>query len=226
MALAPTASISTISGCFPTLEPIYKNIYVKSNITGEFTVVNEYLVADLKARDLWDESMLNEIKRQNGSIGNIVRIPAELKEKYKEVFDINPLHLVKVSAYRGKWIDQAQSFNIFYKGTSGKELTDVYFYAWQMGLKTTYYLRTMAASNVEKSTIALDTNATGAKSTNAVQPTAVPAPTITLPTPPTPTPVTTASTPTPAPSSEMVIGADGVPVKLCKINDPDCLACQ
>jgi ribonucleoside-diphosphate reductase alpha chain len=238
MALAPTASISTISGCFPTLEPIYKNIYVKSNITGEFTVVNEYLVTDLKARGLWDEEMLNEIKRQNGSIGNIVRIPTELKEKYKEVFDINPLHLVKVTAYRGKWIDQAQSFNIFYKGTSGKELTDIYFYAWQMGMKTTYYLRTMAASNVEKSTVSLDASSAGTQGSSIMQapkstpapsapvatPTPVPAPTPVVASAPAPVPVTTATANTP--SNETIIGPDGVPVKLCKINDPDCLACQ
>jgi ribonucleoside-diphosphate reductase alpha chain len=189
-------------------------------------------VIDLKARGLWDEEMLNEIKRQNGSIGSIVRIPAELKEKYKEVFDINPLHLVKVTAYRGKWIDQAQSFNIFYKGTSGKELTDVYFYAWQMGMKTTYYLRTMAASNVEKSTVALDTASAGVQGSSIMQatksapaPAAAVQPPVSVPTPePTPVPVMTASSSTP--SNETIIGPDGVPVKLCKINDPDCLACQ
>ncbi len=247
MALAPTASISTISGCFPTMEPIYKNIYVKSNITGEFTVVNEYLVTDLKARGLWDDEMLNEIKKQNGSIGNIVRIPAEVKEKYKEVFDINPFHLVKITAYRGKWIDQSQSFNIFYKGTSGKELTDIYFYAWQMGFKTTYYLRTMAASNVEKSTVALETGAVGTQSNALMQdkdktkpatyqqataasiPVAMPTPTFTSAAPqttPVPTPTSVMNSATSASSDTMVMGADGVPVKLCKINDPDCLACQ
>lgn len=226
MALAPTASISTIAGCFPTMEPIYKNIYVKSNITGEFTVVNQYLVEDLKKLNLWDDAMLNEIKKHNGSIGNIVRIPDELKEKYKEVFDINPLHLVKVTAYRGKWIDQSQSFNIFYKGSSGKELTDIYFYAWQLGFKTTYYLRTMAASNVEKSTVSLDSNSVGTQAGSVIQdkPTVTAHQQATVSTAmPTQTPTMTMVA---EQTNDTVIGPDGLPVKLCKINDPDCIACQ
>jgi ribonucleoside-diphosphate reductase alpha chain len=153
MAIAPTATISNIIGSVPCIEPIYKNIYVKSNLNGEFIIVNPYLVKDLKDRNLWDYEMLGQLKYNDGSIKNIPSIPHELKNKYKEVFEIDARHLVKVAAYRQKWIDQAQSFNLFYSGTSGKELSDIYIYAWEMGLKTTYYLRTLGASQVEKSTV-------------------------------------------------------------------------
>lgn len=155
LAMAPTATISNISGCFPTIEPIYKNLYVKSNMSGEFTVDNHYLINDLKALGLWNKTMLEKIKSHDGSIAQITLIPQRLKDKYKEAFDIDAEWLIKAAAYRGKWIDQSQSLNIFSKTISGKRLSDVYLYAWQMGLKTTYYLRTTAASGVEKSTVAL-----------------------------------------------------------------------
>ena len=155
MALAPTATISNIAGCFPTIEPIYKNIYVKANISGEFIVTNDYLINDLKKEGLWNGEMLELIKGQEGVLNNISLIPEKIKTKYKEVFDINPRWLIKIAAHRGKWIDQSQSLNIFYKGTSGSELSEIYNYAWEMGLKTTYYLRTLAASSVEKSTVSL-----------------------------------------------------------------------
>ena len=232
LAMAPTASISTIAGCFPTIEPIYKNIYVKSNIAGEFTVVNTFLVSDLKQRGLWDETMLMEIKKNNGSIGAIVRIPPELKEKYKEVFDINPFQLVKIAAHRGKWIDQSQSFNIFYKGSSGKELTDVYFFAWSMGLKTTYYLRTLAATSIEKSTVALEANASsqaGAvmrEKTPAVAHAVPPAPGMNASAMQQPSYAPTAPSATAAaPVARGATAADET-LRLCKIDDPDCLACQ
>ncbi len=153
MAIAPTASIANIAGCFPCIEPIYKNLYVKSNMSGDFTVVNKYLVEDLKKADLWDESMLKKIKFHDGSIQNITEIPQKIRKKYKEVFEIDPIELVKVTARRGKWIDQSQSFNIFVKGVSGKQLSDIYMAAWEQGLKTTYYLRSLAISQVEKSTV-------------------------------------------------------------------------
>lgn len=152
-AMAPTSNLGNISGCFPTIEPIYKNVYVKSNLSGDFVVINSYLVEDLKKCNLWDTEMLTKLKYADGSIRDIPEIPEKLKTKYKEVFDIEPEWLVKIAAYRGKWIDQSQSLNIFFRGTSGKILNDVYFYAWSMGLKTTYYLRTLAASQVEKSTV-------------------------------------------------------------------------
>jgi ribonucleoside-diphosphate reductase alpha chain len=153
MSVAPTATISNICGAIPAIEPIYKNIYVKSNISGDFTIVNSYLIEDLKKLNMWDYEMLGKLKYQDGSIQNITEIPQALKEKYKETFEINPKWLIKAAAYRGKWIDQSQSVNIFFRGSSGKEISDIYFYAWEMGLKTTYYLRTLAASQVEKSTV-------------------------------------------------------------------------
>jgi ribonucleoside-diphosphate reductase alpha chain len=153
MAIAPTATISNIAGSIPAIEPIYKNIYVKSNISGDFIIVNEWLVEDLKKRGLWSKEMLDTLKYNDGSIRHIPGIPEELKEKYRETFEIDMKWLVKAAAARGKWIDQSQSLNIFYAGTSGKEISDLYLYAWEMGVKTTYYLRSLGASQVEKSTI-------------------------------------------------------------------------
>jgi len=153
MAIAPTATISNISGCFPCIEPIYKNIYVKSNMSGEFTVVNNYLINDLKKLNLWNQDMLDQIKYYDGNLQLITGIPQEIKSLYKEAFEIDPEWGIKVSAARGKWIDQSQSHNIFMKGTSGSKLSNVYIAAWKSGLKTTYYLRTLAASQIEKSTL-------------------------------------------------------------------------
>ncbi len=153
MAVAPTASTSNIVAAVPSVEPIYKNIYVESNISGDFTVVNPFLVQDLKRHGLWNEAMLNELKYNDGSIARIAGIPETIKNKYKEVFEIDMRWIVRAAAYRAKWIDQSQSLNIFFRGSSGRELSEVYFYAWKMGLKTTYYLRTLAATQVEKSTV-------------------------------------------------------------------------
>jgi len=152
MAIAPTASTANLVGCIPCVEPIYKNIYVKSNKEGEYVVLNKYLVEDLKKLGMWSSAMLNRIKYADGSVQGILEIPLNLREKYKEVFEIEARWLVEAAARRGKWIDQSQSLNIFYNGTSGRELSEAYFLAWQMGLKTTYYLRTLGASQVEKST--------------------------------------------------------------------------
>lgn len=153
MAIAPTASTANLVGCVPSIEPIYKNLYVKSNLAGDFIIINKNLVTDLKERKMWNQDICNKIKYNDGSIQNIVDIPDDLKAKYKEVFEIDPKWMIKGAAYRGKWIDQSQSLNIFYRGTSGKDISDIYTYAWQMGLKTTYYLRTLSASQVEKSTL-------------------------------------------------------------------------
>ena len=153
LAIAPTATISNIAGSVPSIEPIYKNIYVKSNASGDFLIINPYMVNDLKKIGLWDENMLKKIKYHDGSIRLINEIPKEIREKYKEVFEIDPVWLIKQAAYRGKWIDQSQSLNIYFIGSSGKQLSEIYFLAWKLGLKTTYYLRTLAASQVEKSTI-------------------------------------------------------------------------
>lgn len=153
MAHAPTATTANIAGCYPTIEPIYKNLYVKSNMAGDFMVVNEFLVEDLKKLGLWSADMLERIKYYDGSVQEIAEIPPAIREKYREVFEIEPQWLIKAAAYRGRWIDQSQSLNIFYGGTSGKVLSDIYQYAWDLGLKTTYYLRTMGASRIEKSTV-------------------------------------------------------------------------
>lgn len=153
MAIAPTATISNIVGCIPCIEPIYKNLYVKSNMSGEFTIVNKYLVADLQLLGLWNNTMLEKLKYFDGSVQYIEEIPAHIKAKYKEVFEIDPIHLIEMTARRGKWIDQSVSHNVFLKGTSGKLLNDVYMGAWERGLKTTYYLRTLGASQIEKSTL-------------------------------------------------------------------------
>ncbi|MDP3725427.1 MAG: ribonucleoside-diphosphate reductase subunit alpha [Nanoarchaeota archaeon] len=153
MAIAPTATNANINGCVPSIEPIYKNVYTKSNFSGEFTVINEYLVLDLKALGLWDQSMLERVKYYDGSVQAIEEIPEAVRARHKEVFEIDSLWLLKHAAYRGKWIDQSQSLNIFTNTKSGKALSDVYMSAWKMGLKTTYYLRTLAASGIEKSTL-------------------------------------------------------------------------
>ena len=153
MAIAPTATISNIAGAIPGIEPIYKNIYVKANISGDFVIVNTALVHDLKKLGLWNKDMLDALKYNDGSIAEIEGIPQKLKDKYKETFEIDMKWLVRAAAARGKWIDQAQSLNIFYAGTSGKEISDLYLYAWESGVKTTYYLRSLGASQVEKSTI-------------------------------------------------------------------------
>ncbi len=153
MAIAPTATTALIVGCIPTVEPIYKNLFVKSNQAGEFVVINPYLIAELKELGLWTPHMLGLIKYHDGSIAQIEEIPPHIRRKYKEVFEIDPRWILKAAAFRGKWIDQSQSINIFFRGLSGKELSDVYFYAWELGLKTTYYLRTLSASQVEKSTV-------------------------------------------------------------------------
>ena len=159
MAVAPTATISTIAGCYPCIEPMYKNIYVKSNMSGEFTIINSYLIDDLRKMGLWNDEMLEQLKYYDGNISMIAAIPDELKAKYKESFDIDPLALIKHTALRGKWIDQSQSHNVFIKGTSGRVLSDAYQYAWQLGMKTTYYMRALAATQIEKST--LDANKYG-----------------------------------------------------------------
>ncbi len=153
MAIAPTATISTIANCYPSIEPIYKNIYVKSNMSGEFTLVNSYLVEDLKKLGIWNETTLEQIKYYDGSLHQIEAIPQHIKNKYNEAFEIDPEFCIRMSAERGKWIDQSQSHNVFLQGNSGQKLNDIYILAWKCGLKTTYYLRTLAASQVEKSTL-------------------------------------------------------------------------
>ncbi|MGF6756498.1 ribonucleoside-diphosphate reductase subunit alpha [Paraburkholderia sp. GAS42] len=154
VAIAPTATISNIIGVSACIEPTFQNLYVKSNLSGEFTVVNDYLVRDLKARGLWDEVMVADLKYFDGTLSRIDRIPADLRAIYATAFELDPVWLVEAASRRQKWIDQAQSLNIYMGGASGKKLDEVYKLAWLRGLKTTYYLRTMAATHVEKSTVA------------------------------------------------------------------------
>jgi ribonucleoside-diphosphate reductase alpha chain len=152
VAIAPTATISNIIGVSASIEPNYQNLFVKSNLSGEFTVVNECLVRDLKKMGLWDPVMVNDLKHFDGSIGKIDRIPANLRSLYATAFEVDAKWLVEAGARRQKWIDQAQSLNIYMAGASGKKLDETYKLAWLRGLKTTYYLRTLAATSAEKST--------------------------------------------------------------------------
>jgi ribonucleoside-diphosphate reductase alpha chain len=153
MAIAPTATIANITGVSQSIEPTYQNLYVKSNLSGEFTVVNPYLVRDLKERGLWDKVMVNDLKYFDGSVQAVDRIPADLKAKYSTAFEIEPRWLVDSASRRQKWIDQAQSLNLYINNASGKKLDVTYRMAWFSGLKTTYYLRSLAATGTEKSTV-------------------------------------------------------------------------
>ena len=152
VAIAPTATISNIIGVSACIEPTYQNLYVKSNLSGEFTEINEYLVRDLKARGLWDEVMISDLKYFDGSLAKIDRIPSDLRAIYATAFEVEPSWLVEAASRRQKWIDQAQSLNIYMAGASGKKLDETYKLAWLRGLKTTYYLRTIGATHMEKST--------------------------------------------------------------------------
>ncbi|RZS77013.1 ribonucleoside-diphosphate reductase subunit alpha [Pigmentiphaga kullae] len=152
IAIAPTATISNIIGVSACIEPTYQNLYVKSNLSGEFTIVNDYLVRDLKKLGLWDEVMIADLKYFDGSLAKIDRVPPELRKLYATAFEVEPRWLVECAARRQKWIDQSQSLNIYMAGASGKKLDETYKLAWQRGLKTTYYLRTLGATSAEKST--------------------------------------------------------------------------
>jgi ribonucleoside-diphosphate reductase alpha chain len=216
MAIAPTATIGNISGAYPCIEPIYKNIYVKANVSGEFTIVNHYLVEDLKKLNLWNNEMLEQLKYNDGNLNKIAGIPDKLKEKYKEAFDIEATSLIDIAAARGKWIDQSQSLNIFIQGVSGKKLDDAYMYAWSKGLKTTYYLRGMAATQIEKSTLDAqkygftqkrETNKETNVKTSTENDKIKISPIVTKP-------------------INAVIESKKAPPKLCLIEDPDCEACQ
>ena len=153
MAIAPTATISNICGVTQSIEPTYQNLFVKSNLSGEFTVSNPHLIADLKKRNLWDEVMANDLKYYDGSVQSIDRIPEELKSLYATAFEVDPRWLVEAASRRQKWIDQAQSLNLYMSEPSGQKLDNLYKLAWVRGLKTTYYLRSMGATHVEKSTV-------------------------------------------------------------------------
>lgn len=159
LAIAPTATISTIIGVSQSIEPAYRHLYAKSNLSGEFTQVSNAVVTELKARDMWDAQLLDELKYHDGSLQNIGRIPLELRQRFLTAFEIEPKWLIECAARRQKWIDQGQSLNLYLAEPSGRKMHDMYMLAWQKGLKTTYYLRTLAATQVEKST--LDVNRFG-----------------------------------------------------------------
>lgn len=153
LAIAPTATISNIIGVSASIEPTYQNLYVKSNLSGEFTIANESLVKDLREVGLWDEVMISDLKYFDGALSKIDRAPADIRRLYATAFEIEPHWLIEAASRRQKWIDQAQSLNIYMAGVSGKKLDETYKLAWLRGLKTTYYLRTLGATSAEKSTV-------------------------------------------------------------------------
>ncbi len=162
LAIAPTATISNITNTSPCIEPTYKNLFVKSNLSGEFIVLNPFLVKDLKARGLWDRDMMDSLKYFDGELKDIERIPADLKQKYLTAFDIDHKWVVDAAARRQKWIDQSQSVNLWIKTPDLKTLSHMYRHAWHAGLKTTYYLRGLGASNIEKATVQVKKEMRGA----------------------------------------------------------------
>lgn len=168
MAIAPTATISNICGVTQSIEPTYQNLFVKSNMSGDFTVVNPSLVRDLKERQMWDQVMVSDLKYFDGSLGMIDRVPEDLKKLYATSFEIEPTWIIQAAARRQKWIDQAQSLNLYIAQASGKKLDALYREAWQSGLKTTYYLRSRSATHVEKSTLKGTDGKLNAVSTDSV----------------------------------------------------------
>ncbi|KQV87078.1 MULTISPECIES: ribonucleoside-diphosphate reductase subunit alpha [unclassified Roseateles] len=203
VAIAPTATISNIIGVDASIEPCFGNLSVKSNLSGEFTIINESLVRDLKALGLWDDVMVMDLKHFDGSLRRIDRVPEEIKALYATAFEVDTVWLIEAGARRQKWIDQAQSLNIYMAGASGKKLDETYKLAWQRGLKTTYYLRTTSATQAEKSTVTRSgqlnavSNSTAAMAAAPVAPVAVVEPEL--------------------PATDM---------KFCSIDNPDCEACQ
>ena len=196
MAIAPTATISNITGVTQSIEPTYQNLYVKSNLSGEFTIVNPYLVKKLKALNLWDDVMINDLKYFEGSLAQISRIPDDIKKLFSTAFEVEPQFIVEAASRRQKWIDQAQSLNLYIGNANGKKLDLTYRMAWYSGLKTTYYLRSIAATTTEKSTINQGT-------LNAVSSQAVSAPEV-----------------------PYELGAPAPVPEACSLDDPDCEACQ
>ena len=207
VAIAPTATISNIIGVDASIEPCFGNLSVKSNLSGEFTVINQYLVKDLKRLGLWDDVMVMDLKHFDGSLRPIDRVPPDVKALYATAFEVEPQWLVEAAARRQKWIDQAQSLNIYMAGASGKKLHDTYTLAWLRGLKTTYYLRTTSATHAEKSTVqsgrlnAVPTGNGGAHGMGASDAAAAAAPLA-------------------------MVAEPATDVKFCAIDDPGCEACQ
>ena len=209
VAIAPTATISNIIGVDASIEPCFGNLSVKSNLSGEFTIINSYLVRDLKRLGLWDDVMVMDLKHFDGSLQPIDRVPAEIKSLYATAFEVETSWLVEAAARRQKWIDQAQSLNIYMSGASGKKLDDTYKLAWVRGLKTTYYLRTMSATHAEKSTVAagrLNAVSSGAESKAQGASSALDA--------------------AAARARQQLSSAPATDVKFCGVDDPTCESCQ
>ncbi|AVO33981.1 ribonucleoside-diphosphate reductase subunit alpha [Ottowia oryzae] len=207
VAIAPTATISNIIGVDASIEPCFGNLSVKSNLSGEFTVINQYLVRDLKRLGLWDDVMVMDLKHFDGSLRPIDRVPQDIKQLYATAFEIEPQWLVEAAARRQKWIDQAQSLNIYMAGASGKKLDDTYKLAWLRGLKTTYYLRTTSATHAEKSTVhsgnlnAVSSSAPAGGGVSALDAAA-------------------------AQARAQMDATPATDIKFCAIDDPGCEACQ
>jgi ribonucleoside-diphosphate reductase alpha chain len=212
VAIAPTATISNIIGVDASIEPCFGNLSVKSNLSGEFTVINHYLVRDLKRLGLWDDVMVMDLKHFDGSLRPIDRVPQEIKALYATAFEVEPVWLVEAAARRQKWIDQAQSLNIYMAGASGKKLDETYKLAWLRGLKTTYYLRTTSATQAEKSTVQSGrlnavSNGSGNGALSALDAAAAAAR----------AQIDAASAPSSTPATD---------IKFCGVDDPTCEACQ
>jgi ribonucleoside-diphosphate reductase alpha chain len=196
VAIAPTATIANIVGVDSSIEPTFQQLFVKSNLSGEFTMSNEYMVVDLKRLGLWDKAMVADLKHFDGSLARINRVPDEIKELYQTAFEVDPSWLIEAASVRQKWIDQAQSLNLYFAVPSGKKLDETYRLAWRRGLKTTYYLRALGATSAEKST------GRGGE-LNHVQ--VNPAPDIV---------------------NDGVGSSESAGAKFCSIDNPDCEACQ
>ncbi|MDQ7956312.1 MAG: ribonucleoside-diphosphate reductase subunit alpha [Pseudomonadota bacterium] len=215
VAIAPTATISNIIGVDASIEPCFGNLSVKSNLSGEFTVINHYLVRDLKRLGLWDDVMVMDLKHFDGSLRPIDRVPQDIKALYATAFEVEPTWLVEAAARRQKWIDQAQSLNIYMAGASGKKLDDTYKLAWLRGLKTTYYLRTISATHAEKSTVqsgrlnAVSSGGSHEMSAAAAKPAA-------------PSALELAA----AAAQAQMAAVPATDIKFCAIDDPGCEACQ
>jgi ribonucleoside-diphosphate reductase alpha chain len=212
VAIAPTATISNIIGVDASIEPCFGNLSVKSNLSGEFTVINSYLVRDLKRIGLWDDVMVMDLKHFDGSLSPMDRVPNEIKQLYATAFEVETRWLVEAAARRQKWIDQAQSLNIYMAGASGKKLDDTYKLAWVRGLKTTYYLRTMSATHAEKSTISSGRMNSVASSTATAASASAPS--------------LLEAAAAAAQQQIELSGNAATDIKFCGVDDPTCESCQ
>ncbi len=233
MAIAPTATISNISGVSQSIEPMYKHLFAKSNLSGEFTTINVYLIEALKKLGLWDAEMVDDLKFYDGVLTEIERIPEDIKDVFRTSFEIEPKWLIECASRRQKWIDMGQSLNLYLAAPSGKRLSDMYMLAWQKGLKTTYYLRTLAATQIEKSTVDLNRRSAQPrwmknKSASADvkvdrQLPPVVAPVSAAVAAPVSVPVAAAAEPAEESLSDV---AEPASAKMCSLLDPTCEACQ